>query len=302
MAASPTLLDFTSTAGGGTCGQTFSNTAGTGAPLSTISCGGLKLGGGSSIVSENITPDGFTNRMALSCTGSACNVSGQAMSTADYECSNTGCRFGTPLPLSAAGISSCIYNTFTAPVTGTLDTSTGVANLSIVLSSSTRVTGNASRPCPVCVDGSDMPLNGSPSNPLTGTCDRGPNDGQPCTTRNSRGLTYDCGRDGTDAGAVAVDLTPVVTQSLVQTAQSRIFCPDEGQNSDDLGCFQGGLNCRRIEVNGTPAGTIPLSTPTPIKLASIFCVPVTSNPTVNFSADLPGPGATIIVGNFTTRP
>jgi hypothetical protein len=302
--ASPTILDFTSTAGGGQCGRTFNNTAGTGVPLSTITCGGLKIGGGSSIVGENVTPDGFTNRFALSCSGNACNISGQAMTTVDYECSNTGCRFGTPLPLSAAGISSCIYNTFTAPVTGTINLGTGVASLSMALSSATRVTGNPTRPCPVCVDGSNVAVNGSPSSPASGTCDRGPNAGQACTSRNSQGLTYDCQTDGTNAGAVAVNLTPLVTGALVQTAQNRIFCPNlvPPQDGDDLGCFNSGLQCRRIEVNGTPAGAMPINTATPIRLASIFCVPQTTNATVNFSADLPGPGATVVVGNMTPRP
>jgi hypothetical protein len=115
-------------------------------------------------------------------------------------------------------------------------------------------------------------------------------------------LTHDCPSDGSNAGAVLVNLSPVTTTAQTESSQTRIFCPAEGQNSDDLGCFQNGLQCRRIQVAGAPAGTIPLNTPTAIKLASIFCVSQTTNATVNFSADLPGPGATVIVGNFKTLP
>jgi hypothetical protein len=101
---------------------------------------------------------------------------------------------------------------------------------------------------------------------------------------------------------VPVNLAPVTTSSRVQTAESRIFCPDQGQSSSQAGCFQNGINCKRIEVAGAPAGPLALNTPKPVTLASIFCVAATTNAVVNFSANLPGPGATVLVGNLTARP
>jgi len=297
VAALPTILDFTTTAGGGTCGNTWSNTTGAGAPLSSISCGGLKIGAGQSFINENVTPDGSTNRMGLACSGSSCFVIAQPSVTADYDCSTAGCRFGVPLALSAGGISSCILNTFSSDVNGTLNLGTGAASLNIVLNSATYVTGNPTRPCPVCVDGSDVALNGSPSSPQTGVCSRGPNVGQVCVTRNSQGLSHDCQPDGTFSGNIPINLSPAATTQRVQTSQDRIFCA--GQNP---GCFNGGTNCRRIVVNGQAAGALTLNTPAAVRLSSIFCVGTTTNPTVNISADLPGPGATVLVGNFTTRP
>jgi len=297
IAALPTILDFTTTIGGGVCGRTFTNTSGIGTPLSTISCGGLKLGGGASFINENVTPDGSTNRMGLACSGTACFVIAQPSVTADYDCSEAGCRFGVPLALSAGGISSCILNTFSSNVNGTLNLATGAASLNIVLNSATYVTGNDTRPCPVCVDGADVALVGSPSSPQTGVCSRGPNAGQACVTRNSQGLSHDCQPDGTFSGDIPISLSPAVTSQRVQTSQTRTFCA--GQNP---GCFNGGTNCRRIEVDGQVAGALTLNTPSAVRLSSIFCVGSTTNPTVNISADLPGPGATVLVGTFTTRP
>lgn len=284
--------------GGGTCGRTYSNTNGTGSPLTTLSCGGLKLGAGQSFVGENITPDGSTNRMGLVCTGSNCFITAQSTTSDDYECSTTGCNFGDPLPLTAGGISSCILNTFTSNVGGTLNLSTGVASMNVVLNSRTYVTGNPTFPCPVCLNApGGSPLNGSPTNPQTGVCSRGPNAGQACTTRNSRGLTHDCQPDGTIAGDIPVNLSPLTTGSRLQNEQDRLFCP--GQTN--FGCFEGGTLCRRIQVDGLAAGAITVGQPKAVRLASIFCVDETNNPTVNVSTDLPGPGATSLVGTFTTR-
>jgi len=236
--------------------------------------------------------------MGLICSGNSCLITSQSQVTADYDCSVTGCRFGAPLPLAAGGISSCILNTFTQNVGGTLNLSTGVASMNVVLNSRTYVTGNNSFPCPVCLNApGGTPLNGTPTNPLTGVCSRGPNAGQACTTRNSRGLTNDCQPDGTIAGDIPVNLSPLTTGSRTQNEQDRLFCPLQ----TNFGCFAGGTNCRRIVVDGQAAGALTLNTPTNVRLASIFCVEETNNPTVNVSTDLPGPGATSLVGTFTTR-
>jgi hypothetical protein len=48
----------------------------------------------------------------------------------------------------------------------------GESNFSIQLGSVTYLTGNDTQSCPVCRSGG-VPVVGSPSNPGTGTCDRG---------------------------------------------------------------------------------------------------------------------------------
>src|SRR4029077_13369729 len=52
---SPTLLDFTLSPAGGPCGETRNASNGL---IKTLTCGGLNIGGGGSIVAEGPTPDG----------------------------------------------------------------------------------------------------------------------------------------------------------------------------------------------------------------------------------------------------
>jgi hypothetical protein len=314
----PAFLDFRTTPGTGQCGQTFTNA---GAVLKTISCGGLSLGGGNSTVLENITPDGATNRFALSqCNGTTCKLGPTQTATLDYDCTAPGCNFGTPLPIPNAGTSSCVVNRISSeagapPVSGTLNLLTGVIEDGVIpLGSETFLTGNAIQPCPVCVPntGSGTP---SPENPRTGTCDRGARAGQSCRTTNSQGLSKDCVPGGSDGsqnlGVIPVSLSPLTTGSVERSAldtpangatvigEDGLFCP--GQGAGQRGCFIGGATCRRIQASGSPAGALTIDTPKPIKLASIFCVPVTSSALVNFAANLPGPGATVLNGNFILR-
>jgi hypothetical protein len=48
-------------------------------------------------------------------------------------------------------------------------------------------------------------------------------------------------------------------------------------------------------------GPITPSVPVLATLASVFCIPQTSNGLVNFAADLPGPGATSLVGSYNAH-
>jgi hypothetical protein len=99
-----------------------------------------------------------------------------------------------PLPISNAGLSVCVTNTF-SPVapSGTLDTATGDATWNFQLNSATILTGNPTVPCPTCRVAVDGALcSGSPASPCTGVCDGSPNQGAACTTRNPNGLTSDC--------------------------------------------------------------------------------------------------------------
>jgi hypothetical protein len=50
------------------------------------------------------------------------------------------------------------------------------------------------------------------------------------------------------------------------------------------------------------AGALSIGTPKAITLASVFCVASTASPIVNANANLPGPGATSLVGTVTLVP
>jgi len=388
----PSGFDFLSTVGSGICGHTYRDLDGT-RPLKNLLCGRLSLGGGLSQVPDNETPAGATNRFGLSCVGSVCTVGPASPATAEYACTDTGCFFGTPLPISNVGISVCVTNTFSAPVSGTLDTSSGTATLNFQLQSATVLTGNPAQPCPICaVSVGGAPCDGTASAPCTGVCDGSPNQGAACTSKNANGLTRDCPSPAAIAGVqrcyrganngavcstggqcpgglcagfignIPISLNPLTTSDTSRSDGGGLFCPDQGPNqkgafrtdicqsgpksgspctaatavadcgagvtcragtlnnycnggaNDGLGCsnatncpapgacVRAGTLVQLIREVGTPAGALAIGVPKPISLGTVFCVPKTSNPIVDSNANLPGPGATSIVGTVTLIP
>jgi hypothetical protein len=292
----PTLLDFISGFPGGICGETRDAAN---AKIKDLTCGNLYLGGGSGGVPPNSTPDGATNRFALSCTGSSCTVGPTSTAPApistDVDCTNTGCFFGTPLPIPS-GSPTCVINTFSAPAGGTLDLATGASTLTVALKSSTYISGNATNPCPQCSG------TGTPSNPGTGTCNRGPRATLACTSTNSQGLTRDCPPGAPSEGFVGdlgVNLSPLTTGSSSKTDAAGNFCPGQGVRGAP-GCF-GNTTCRTIQETGVAAGPLAIDTSASMALASVFCVPASGNIIIDIVGDLPGPGATALSGNFVVH-
>jgi hypothetical protein len=226
------FLDFTTGTPGGICGNTLN---GTGGLIKNLTCGGLNVGGGGSNLPEGPTPDGATNRFTLSCTGPTCTIGAFTTTpppnSADPDCSTTGCNFGAPLEIPNAAIpalSTCMQTTWSAPASGTLDLSTGAQTTNVALSSAVFFTANLAQPCPRCGDAGGVPVSGSPGSPGTGTCNRGPNLGQPCTTTNSVGLTRDCPTDALDGdpfGVLLIHLSPLTTGTGSVTSPTGIFCP-----------------------------------------------------------------------------
>src|SRR5262249_61581629 len=109
-----------------------------------------------------------------------------AVNSADPDCTDTGCNFGTPLPIpnpTLPILTTCVLNTFQSAASGTLDLSTGMSSTNVALVSDTYLTGNQGQPCPRCS------ATGTPGSPGTGTCDRGPRAGPQCTPTNPNGLT-----------------------------------------------------------------------------------------------------------------
>lgn len=262
-------IDFTTSPGGGVCGTAESQD---GMKVFDLHCGGLNIGGGKSTVLEGPTPDGATNRFLVDCTGDDCVVSPTTAASACWDCTDTGCNFGTPLPIENGGTSSCVVNTFASPAAGNINKADGsTTNLAVNLASGTFLTGTPGSiytlpdtVCPVCSDGTNA-VNGTPAAPATGTCNGGPRKGLACTSTNSDGLTRDCqpggvcqpGDTGCDAvldtcavgerckdqslnlGPLAVDLTPLSTGTVNKTANDGLFCP--GMSADPTtgqkGCF-----------------------------------------------------------------
>jgi len=307
----PTLLDYTTAASAGPCGNTKD---GSNVTLKTLTCGGLSIGAGASLIPEGPAPDGATFRYTLACSGSSCTVghfdTAPAMNSPDPDCTNTGCVYGTPLPIpnpTIPGITSCVLNSWRAAAAGTLDLTSGAAAINVPLISDTYLTGNLGQPCPKCS------ATGTPSSPGHGMCDRGPRATLPCTTTSSTGYTRDCPTGGTDGthpctpgggacidgshvGPINVDLSPLTTGTASKTDPGGNFCAGQSNvNGHKFGCF-GNDTCVTITENGLPYGPVVVGTPGPATLASVFCISATMNGLVDASADLPGPGAVSLPG------
>ena len=367
--------------------------------MKNLLCGNLSLGGGLSQVPDNATPAGATNRFTLSgCVGSTCNIGPTASGStpAGVGCTDFGCPLGTSLPISNAGLSACVTNTFSSAPTGTLDTTTGAATWNFQLNSATVLTGNPLQPCPICaVSVGGAACSGTVGSPCTGVCDGSPNQGAVCQSKNTPGLSSDCPAPAATAGIpkcyrgpnngatcstssdclgfvcsqfigdIPISLNPLTTGTSSLSNASGLFCPGQtasqhgayrsdicqtGANSgrpcdrdasggDPVHCGSGntcragtltnycstgtntGLGCaiaadcgtggvcsragvlvQQISEVGVPAGVLSIAVPKAIKLGSVFCVPATTNSTVNANANLPAAGAASVVGTVTLLP
>jgi hypothetical protein len=316
MGGSPTMLDFTTGTPGGICGTAKNASL---VVVKNLTCGGLNIGGGSSLVGEGGVPSGAISRFALACVGPACtigpNTTVPAVNTDPTiapDCTNTGCFFGPPLPIpnmALPPLTTCIINTWSAPAGGTLNLGTGALNSGIPLTSDVYLTGNLAQPCPRC-SGS-----GTPGSPGTGTCDRGPRTGLACTTTNPNGASRDCPTggvgpskpcdvpgsqcvDGSKVGPIGVTLSPLTTGTASASNGSGVFCP--GQTMVNNGCF-GQHTCTSFSETGSPSGALSSGVPASATLAATFCIPATANASVNSAGGLPGPGAVSLPGTVTVN-
>ncbi len=116
--------------------------------------------------------------------------------------------FGSPLPLVAGAVSTCVLNEVSGPVTGTIDLGDGSSTTNVPLSSKVHPTGTVDAPCPNCV---------------AGTCVGGPRDTFSCSTQGSSqfgDVTLDCPPNpGANAGTLGIDLIiSTGTQSVTVSA------------------------------------------------------------------------------------
>jgi len=284
---------------------------GAGSVIKSLTCGGLNIGGGGAHVPEATVPDASNLRFAMTC----CDATGKctiepmltppAVNSADPDCTTTGCYFGTPLPIPNGPASTCVVNRWADPATGVMNLSDGTATLNVPLISDVYLVSVPSQPCPRCenTNAPGTPAVGSPASPATGKCDRGPDKEKACTTTSATGLTRDCAPDGSFINPddpLRVTLFPLTTDVATGTAPDGKFCPNQPRPGSLSGCF--GLSaCRTIAEEGKTAGPLAIGEPANATLASVFCIPLTTNDTVDVTANLPGPGAVALPGTFTVR-
>jgi hypothetical protein len=159
----------------------------------------------------------------LDCPGLAtCTVDGSAL---------VGTQFGSPLPLSAGGVSSCVTNEFREAITGTYDCATGCAESSVKLISRVFLVLDQDKPCPPCV-GDPTPNDGVKG----GSCDGGKTPGAACDVggisdlfQNAGGAppdagmtSNDCQPSGSSVGELNIDLNPLTTGTA--TVDANVDC------------------------------------------------------------------------------
>ena len=262
--------------------------------------------------------------------------------TSDANCGGTtnacfpkaNCFFGPPLEFPnpvLTGLTTCALNVFRLDASGTADASTGDSSAMLPLASEVYTTGNVASPCPHCC----VP---PPGGSCTGTCSYGANAAGACTSTSSSGTSQDCPPErglASFAAPLGVTLSPLTTDSVSLTSSSGNFCTaktcaDTGvpcSTDNDCTCLNppvcsnrsscaaqrtagafGIGSARCIKQTGAPGGDLTDGMPHASILASVFCIPRTTNSAIDGIADLPGPGSTsipglaqlIVVGTTTT--
>lgn len=169
--------------------------------------------------------------------------------------------FGPPLPLSAGGTPTCNMMHFETPLTGTVDTSTGVLAAQVNLRWRLHLGELIDRPCPRC---------GSPAqNPKPGehfTCEGGQTPGAACAVEGVSpefgGVSHDCaptlGSNITGPGVV-LRLGDLTTGTTTRTAQ--VPCKNFSFTSNPLSgtgkCIDNNVECSSnadcMRCTGDPA-------------------------------------------------
>jgi hypothetical protein len=237
------------------------------------------------------------------CTGAGTGTCPRAC-LSDTDCAGPGsagacqqdanCFFGPPQPIAAGGFSTCVLNVIATDGSGTVNTTTGDASLSLLLSSHVNLTGNNASPCPKCV---------------SNKCTTGPNAGKSCTPVGTLTTSPACPPDPTKfTAALSVSLAPLTTGASSRTDAGGVFCPSQahpgafGVGNGNCtaaatpfacctGAGTGTCDVQRISQTGSPAGNLTDMNPHAGIVGYNFCIPATGNAGVDAVADLPGPGS-----------
>jgi len=162
-----------------------------GSEYAPVVCGGLYVGGGgNSITLPLSTPNNLTFTVGLdNCTGQTADVvpTTAAETGTNLTCTDVGCFFAGPLTIpnpSTTPTSACVVITVATPASGTVNCSSGEAQIDLPLSAAIYLTGDSLplrpgiQPCPLCTGG-QVGVSGS------GTCEGGLNNGMACTPANT---------------------------------------------------------------------------------------------------------------------
>jgi len=149
--------------------------------------------------------------------------------TVDGDCGVNGpCSFffGSPLPLSAGGVSVCVTNQITAPITGTIDIEAGTTSNVITLLSRVHTGPTTDQPCPQCIAGS---------------CSGGLHTSDPCVINGHSDLfgdvSFDCPPDpGANVGNLPITLAYATGTQTRTLSASNPSCRAPGFSGSKCFC------------------------------------------------------------------
>ncbi len=155
----------------------------------------------------------------------------QTECTADDACGAGSCEFyfGAPLPISGGGVPICVTNQVDGPVTGNVrpELGEGTSNIAIIFTSYVGILED--QPCPVCTGATVG---------AAGTCQGGPQDGQPCTTDGVTpalgNTSFDCPpNESANIGASTLPLNLTTSTREITLAAT---CIGSSANGDPCYC------------------------------------------------------------------
>jgi len=134
--------------------------------------------------------------------------------------------FGSPLPLSAGGVSVCVTNQITAPITGTIDIEAGTTSNVITLLSRVHTGPTTDQPCPTCIAGS---------------CSGGLHTSDPCVINGHSDLfgdvSFDCPPDpGANVGNLPITLAYATGTQTRTLSASNPSCRAPGFSGSKCFC------------------------------------------------------------------
>jgi len=199
------------------------------------------------------------------CTG---NTRTTCATTADCSVAGGTCEFyfGTLLPLSAGGVSTCVENRFNGTFSGTANIETGTSQSSPHLTSRVFSGATNPHPCPRCLG--DAVANDGVRG---GTCDIGTDAGQPCDinglspNENFGDTSLDCRPSTSVIAALPIDLTNTTGTATKTLTTANPFCRATGHTTSKCQCdtcdnsaatpCSTNADCRQTCAGGTNANT-----------------------------------------------
>ncbi|MCC6765738.1 MAG: hypothetical protein IT293_13860, partial [Deltaproteobacteria bacterium] len=172
--------------------------------------------------------DAFVNDIIYGMVGSGNLAAHRCVSETWKQCTSDGdctggagdCQrfFGSPLPLVAGGVNTCVTSQWNGTMSGTFNQASGASGGTASVLSRVYTTGTINNPCPVC-NGADIPNDGLQN----GTCTGGARNGQACDRNGespvpSFGYTsLDCPPSGAPVATLPVDLSNTNNGTVTKT-------------------------------------------------------------------------------------